>query len=114
MDIPQVKSHVDAKTGEMGQEYLATGKQVALRRWEEPAGDWSEPSCREYEAVGYVLSGVLELDLDGQTARLTAGDSWMVPKKSKHRYRILQPIVAIEATSPPARFNERDEPRSNS
>ncbi len=111
MDIPQVKSKVNAETGEMGQEYLAAGKQVALRRWEEAKCDFGEPTCRKYETVGYVLSGVLELDMDGETALLKAGDSWLVPEKATHRYRIVEPIVAIEATSPPARFNDRDEPR---
>ena len=110
MDIPQVTSQANAETGIMGQEYLATGKNVALRRWEESQCDWSVKSCREYETVGYVLSGVLELDLDGQTAKLTAGDSWMVPERAWHRYRILEPMVAIEATSPPGRFSDRDEP----
>ncbi len=110
MDIPQITSKKAADTGEMGQAYLATGKQVALRRWEEDVCDFGEPICRAYETVGYVLSGVLELDLDGQIAKISAGDSWLVPEGARHCYRIVEPIVAIEATSPPARFNERDEP----
>ena len=114
MDIPQVTSHGCSETGIMGQEYLATGKQVALRRWQESPGGWSDISCRDYETVGYVLTGILQLDLDGQTAKLAAGDSWMVPEKARHRYRIIEPIVAIEATSPPARFNNRDQPTAES
>jgi len=110
MDIPQVKSETLAQTGEMGQVYLATGKQVALRRWEESACEYGEPSCRDYETVGYVLSGILELDLDGESVTLKSGDSWLVPAGAIHRYRVVEPIVAIEATSPPARFNDRDEP----
>jgi len=110
MDIPQVTSVQASPTGDMGQDYLATGKQVALRRWQEDAGDFTERVSRKYEIVGYMLSGTLEVDLDGQIATLQAGDSWMVPEGSPHRYRIVKPIVAIEATSPPARFNDRDEP----
>jgi len=110
MDIPQVTSKSDAETGEMGQAYLATGKQVAMRRWEETVCDFGEATCREYETVGYVLSGVLELDLAGESVTLRRGDSWLVPAGATHRYRIVEPIVAIEATSPPARFNDRDEP----
>ncbi len=110
MDIPQITSKSDADSGEMGQQYLATGKQVALRRWEEDPCDFSEPTSRDYETVGYVLSGVLELDLDGETVTLRSGDSWLVPQGAQHRYRIIEPMIAIEATSPPARFNDRDEP----
>ncbi|MCA9136954.1 MAG: cupin domain-containing protein [Planctomycetales bacterium] len=110
MDIPQITSNTRAECGEMGQRYLATGSSVALRRWEEQACDFGDPTVRDYETVGYVLKGNLELDLDGQTATLHAGDSWLVPAGARHRYRIIEPIVAIEATSPPARFNHRDEP----
>ena len=110
MDIPQVTSKSNAEAGEMGQQYLAAGKQVALRRWEESACEFGEPRCREYETVGYVLSGSLELDLDGETVKLQSGESWLVPEGATHRYRILEDLVAIEATSPPARFNDRDEP----
>ncbi|XZE56474.1 cupin domain-containing protein [Planctomycetaceae bacterium SH139] len=110
MDIPQVSAKEDAATGEMGQQYLATGKQVALRRWIEPVCDYGETVSRDYETVGFVLEGALELDLDGQTVKVVAGASWLVPEGALHRYRILQPIVAIEATSPPGRFNDRDEP----
>lgn len=109
MDIPQIVSKSDASIGEMGQLYLATGKNVALRRWHEKSGESSEPSCRDYETVGYLLSGRLELDLNGEVAVIKAGDSWLVPAQAIHTYRIIESIVAIEATSPPARFNDRDE-----
>ncbi|TWU02607.1 cupin domain-containing protein [Stieleria varia] len=110
MDIPQITSKDAANIGEMGQTYLTTGKHVALRRWEEPAGDFGEPRSREYEIVGYVLSGAFELDLDGGTVQIYSGDSWLIPAGATHRYRIIESLVAIEATSPPARFNDRDEP----
>ena len=111
MDIPQVISCSEAETGEMGQKYLAAGKCIALRQWEESAGEtMDQPTMREYETVGYVLKGEMELDLNGQIAHLSAGDSWLVPAGAPHRYTITQDLVAIEATSPPARFNHLDVP----
>ncbi len=110
MNIPQVTTKKDAEIGAMGQQYLAAGKQVALRRWEEDVCEFKEFVSRDYETVGYVLSGELELDLDGQVAKIASGTSWLVPEGVSHRYRIIKPLVAIEATSPPARFNDRDEP----
>ena len=111
MDIPQIINRKDASTGEMGQEYLISGKNVDLRRWDESRGNEqaSEPHTREYETVGYLLSGKLEIEVDGQKGTLHPGDSWLVPARASHRYRVLEDIVAIEATSPPARFADRDE-----
>ena len=110
MHILQITSKSNAETGEMGQQYLAAGKQVALRRWEESVCEFCEQRSRQYETVGYVVSGTLELDLDGETVTLQSGDSWLIPEGATHRYRIIEDLVAIEATSPPARFNDRDEP----
>jgi quercetin dioxygenase-like cupin family protein len=102
---------VDSKhspIGEMGQTYLASGKSVSMRLWEEKAGVEDEPHSRPYETVGYVISGKAELHLEDQKIRLEAGDSWVVPEDAEHAYVILEPFVAVEATSPPARIEERD------
>ena len=66
------------------------------------------PMSRGYETVGYVISGKAELDLEGQTLTLKAGDSWLVPAGSTHQYTIIEPFTAIEATSPPAEVHGRD------
>jgi quercetin dioxygenase-like cupin family protein len=66
---------------------------------------------RDYETVGYVISGRAELRLEGQTLMLEAGDSWLVPPGAEHSYTILEPFTAIEATAPPAQVHGRDEPR---
>ncbi len=45
--------------GELGQKYLASGKNVAMRMWEnvEP-GDADASHARDYETVGYVIGVV--------------------------------------------------------
>ena len=94
--------------GEMGQKYLASGKTVALRLWEsEPPGEMKAATRRDYETVGYVIAGSAELHLEGQLVKLGPGDSWLVPKGSEHRYKILEPFTAIEATAPPAHARDR-------
>ncbi len=108
MDIPQIINADDASIGEMGQGYLITGKQVGLRRWDEEAGNACHSSSRQYETVGYLISGQMEIEIDGQCATLKAGDSWLVPAGANHHYRIVEAIVAIEATSPPGRFQHKD------
>ena len=96
--------------GDMGQKYLASGKSLSMRLWEEqPPGEPKPETSREYETVGYVIDGRAELHLEGQVIALGPGDSWTVPEGARHTYRILEPFTAIEATSPPAEIHGRDE-----
>jgi quercetin dioxygenase-like cupin family protein len=96
--------------GPRGQKYLASGKTVSMRLWdEEPGGKEPEQVSRSYEVVGYVLEGAADLEIEGQLVKLKAGDSWVVPKGARHSYRIKQHFKAVEATSPPAQVHGRDE-----
>ena len=96
--------------GPMGQVYLASGKRVAMRMWrDEEPGNAKPAARREYETVGFVVSGRAELDLEGQKLVLQAGDSWLVPAGAEHTYRIVERFTAIEATSPPAQVHGRDD-----
>lgn len=96
--------------GQQGQKYLASGKTVSMRLWEnEQPDEPKEPTAREYETVGYVISGRAELHIEGQVILLEPGNSWVVPKGSSHTYKILEPFTAVEATSPPAQVHGRDE-----
>ncbi|MBW4635135.1 MAG: cupin domain-containing protein [Iphinoe sp. HA4291-MV1] len=96
--------------GEQGQKYLASGKFVSMRLWEnEQPGESKESATREYETVGYVISGRAELHIEGQVVLLEPESSWVVPKGASHTYKILEPFTAVEATSPPAQVHGRDE-----
>jgi quercetin dioxygenase-like cupin family protein len=96
--------------GQLGQKYLASGKSVSMRLWEnEEPGEAKEPAAREYETVGYVINGRAELHLEGQVVILEPGNSWVVPKGASHTYKILESFTAVEATSPPAQVHGRDE-----
>lgn len=96
--------------GQEGQKYLASGKNVAMRMWEnEQPSEAKEPTTRDYETVGYVVGGRAELHLEGQMVVLEAGDSWVVPKGASHTYTILEAFTAVEATYPPAQVHGRDE-----
>jgi quercetin dioxygenase-like cupin family protein len=97
--------------GAMGQTYLASGIHLSMRLWQdEPAGQAKPATRRDYETVGYVISGRAELEVEHQTVLLEPGDSWVVPKGAQHSYTILEPFTAVEATSPPALVHGRDEP----
>ncbi len=98
-------------TGSMGQQYLASGKHVAMRLWNETASDTEDKTehRRDYETVGFVIEGEAELHIEGQTVLLQPGDSWLVPAGARHRYQVKSRFKAVEATSPPAHAHGRDE-----
>lgn len=97
--------------GKDGQVYLATGKNIAMRLWQdEQPGKPKAPIAREYDTAGYVIAGRAELWLEGQTVILAPGDSWIVPSGATHSYRILESFTAVEATTPPAAVHDRDAP----
>jgi quercetin dioxygenase-like cupin family protein len=107
--IKKVEARSSPK-GEMGQRYLVAGKRVSMRLWiDEPGGKLKAPTAREYETVGYVISGRAKLDVEGQTIDLKSGDCWLVPAGATHQYTIVEPFTAVEATAPPAEVHGRDE-----
>jgi len=96
--------------GSEGQKYLAMGKSLSMRLWEnEQPGETKPAVQREYETVGYVIRGTAELHLEGQVVVLKPGNSWVVPAGASHTYKILEPFTAVEATHPPAVVHGRDE-----
>lgn len=96
--------------GDMGQKYLVSGKELAMRLWDkEQPSEPKPPAQRDYETVGFVIAGRAELHLEGQKVMLEPGDSWLVPAGASHTYNILEPFSAVEATHPPARIEARDE-----
>lgn len=108
--VKKVDSTTSPK-GQLGQKYLASGKSLSMRLWEneEPTSEPKPPAAREYETVGYVIKGKAELHIEGQMILLELGNSWVVPKGSSHTYKILESFTAVEATSPPAQVHGRDE-----
>jgi hypothetical protein len=50
-----------APKGAMGQTYLASGKRVAMRLWRDEQPHQEGNARRDYETVGYVISGRAEL-----------------------------------------------------
>lgn len=107
--VTKVDSKFSPK-GRGGQKYLASGKCVSMRLWDEQPGTAkTEETTRDYEVVGYVLEGAAELEIEGQTIKLKTGDSWVVPKGARHSYRITEHFKTVEATCPPAQVHGRDE-----
>lgn len=95
--------------GDAGQTYLVSGTAMAMRMWKEAKGEGGEDHTRPYETVGYVVEGRVEVHVGDDVVTCVAGDSYLVPEGAVRRYKVLEDLVAIEATSPPARVDDRDD-----
>ena len=96
--------------GPDGLVYLASGKSVSMRMWRKEHPSEAKPATRrDYETVGFVLSGRAELHIEGQTVLLEPGNSWVVPKGAEHTYKITEAFTAVEVTHPPYQVHDRSE-----
>jgi quercetin dioxygenase-like cupin family protein len=92
-----------------GQVYLAISKSMSMRLWDEEPRESKKSHTRDYETIGYVISGRAELHSEGQIVTLNPGDSWVVPRGAEHTYKILEHFKAVEVTHPPAAIHGRDD-----
>ena len=84
-----------------GEVTLAAGAAMSMRLWRDEQPHDKQPHRSPYETLGYVISGRAELTIEGQTASLKQGDSWLVPANAEHTYRVIESFTAVECTSPP-------------
>ncbi len=65
------------------------------------AADAVAPShTHPHEQVGYVASGRVRFEIDGEERELRAGDSYLVPGGASHEVTALEPSVCIDVFSP--------------
>jgi quercetin dioxygenase-like cupin family protein len=54
-----------------------------------------------HEQTGYLVSGGLRLQIEGETRDLSPGDCWMIPGDVRHEATALERSVIIDVFSPP-------------
>lgn len=106
--VKKVDGHA-SPSGDLGQRYLVAGKNVDLRLWNEAAGAAGEPHTRPYETLGYVVSGRVEVHVGDDRITCGPGESYLVPEGATRHYVVVEDLVAVEACSPPARVDGRDD-----
>lgn len=80
---------------------LAHGAGLMLVQFEFDAGVTSWHHHHPHEQVGYVVSGEIDLVMDGQaTLRLAAGGSYYVPPGVPHHIVTHAPTVLVDAFAP--------------
>lgn len=53
-----------------------------------------------HEQTGYLVSGRIQLTIDGETKDCEPGDSWCIPAEVEHGAQIMENALAIEVFSP--------------
>jgi quercetin dioxygenase-like cupin family protein len=53
-----------------------------------------------YEQTGYLVSGKLRFDVEGEKIEAEPGNSWCIPSDVKHGAEVLEDSVVIEVFSP--------------
>jgi mannose-6-phosphate isomerase-like protein (cupin superfamily) len=97
----KIVNSATAQAGDLGAINLASGQRLSMRLWRDEEPHPKTAVRRDYETVGFVISGKAELIIAGEATLLAAGDSWVVPAGAEHTYRIVEKFTAIEATAPP-------------
>ncbi|UBV41985.1 cupin domain-containing protein [Deinococcus taeanensis] len=94
-------SQRDTTHGPDGEHHLVKGERSSMRLWhrEEPNPNKPE-SNHEYETLGYVIEGRVDLLIGGQTISLQPGDSYLVPAGAPHTFRVTETLTALEVNTP--------------
>jgi quercetin dioxygenase-like cupin family protein len=80
---------------------LSHGAGLMLVEFTFKAGIVAPMHSHPHEQVGYVVSGALELTMEGYGAqRLGPGASYYVPPGTMHGVTILEPTVLVDAFTP--------------
>jgi len=102
MRIDRWDSRLDGPLTEdtLRRKYEAQGYRVAQRAY--PPGTIVAAQIYDRDKVDIVLSGLLKITLDGESAILAAGDSVYVPRGAMRRVEVVgsTPVVSLEAVLP--------------
>ncbi|PLX80482.1 MAG: cupin domain-containing protein [Desulfuromonas sp.] len=90
----QVLDKIELKT-------LAFGEKTLLSEFRLRKGAKLPSHSHPHEQTGYLVSGLLELTIGGETFLAEPGAAWSVPPDVEHSGVAKQACVAIEVFSPP-------------
>jgi len=80
---------------------LSYGGDLMLVQFTFTAGVSSFKHSHPHEQIGYVVSGEIDVVIEGSdTRRLASGGSYYVPSNVKHFIRTIKPSVLLDAFTP--------------
>jgi quercetin dioxygenase-like cupin family protein len=80
---------------------LGVGEKVLMVEFRLLAGSAVKIHSHPYEQVGYVVSGQMAFNIDGEEQVLELGDSYVAPAGTPHGARCLADAVLAEVFAPP-------------
>jgi quercetin dioxygenase-like cupin family protein len=87
---------------------LAQTDNVMIVEFRSDAGVVIPEHSHPNQQVGYVVSGMLELTLNGKSHRLNPGDSYAIPGDAPHSAVFVQESIIIDCFSPPREDYQTD------
>jgi quercetin dioxygenase-like cupin family protein len=82
---------------------LAAGERMSVQHFVIEPGRVVPEHSHEHEQAGYLVSGVLVFEVDGERRRVEAGDSYVLPGEEPHAVENPgdEPAKGIDVFSPP-------------
>lgn len=82
------------------QKTLVHGDRTLMVEFRLETGARIPPHQHPHEQIGYLVSGCLELTIEGKSFTARAGDSWCIPGGVTHQATAHEATVAVEVFSP--------------
>jgi quercetin dioxygenase-like cupin family protein len=79
---------------------MAYGPDLMVVRVDFEKGAVGKPHRHPHRQAAYVVSGVFDVTIDGQTSRLVAGDTFFVPENLLHGVTNIEAGQLIDAFTP--------------
>jgi len=79
---------------------LVHGKKTLMVEFRVKKGALIPRHSHPHEQTGYLVSGRIEMIIDGETFSIEPGDSWCIAGDTEHSARFQEDAVAIEVFSP--------------
>jgi quercetin dioxygenase-like cupin family protein len=79
---------------------LTYGEKALLSEFRLAKGGILPAHSHPHEQIGYLVSGKIVLNIDGQDHEFNPGDSWCIAGDAVHSGKILEDAVAVEVFAP--------------
>jgi quercetin dioxygenase-like cupin family protein len=79
---------------------MVVGKNQMLTIWKMKKGSHSSAHKHPEEQIFWVLSGIIEFEIDGQRRRLGPGDSGVIPGNTTHEAWMIEDVEMANIFSP--------------
>ena len=99
-DVKNIKTMQEEHLTDEFSRRMVVGKNGMLTVWRMKKGAHSNAHKHPEEQIFWVLSGIIELEIEGKRKRLHSGDSGVIPGNVTHEAWIIEDIEMASIFSP--------------